>query len=253
MTTSPGWVIHRYDSVPSTMDVAARLARLGVPERTAVVAAPPTAGRGRAGRAWQAPFGSSLFCTLILRPPVAPDRLSTLPLVTGVAVAEAIEELTGAPVQLKWPNDVWIGSDPERRKVAGILAASALRGSAIEHALIGIGVNIAAADALPPGATTLQAATGAAPPAHELLLTILARVDPAYDAFVSSGGRSALGQWRSRAVLLGEQVALEDARRVHRGVFVGIDEDGALLLRDREQGLLRFVAGDLIRGPRALP
>lgn len=254
MTTSPGWVIHRYDSVPSTMDVAARLARLGVPERTAVVAAEQTAGRGRAGRPWHAPPGSSLFCTLILRPPVAPERLSTLPLVTGIAVAEAIEALTGSPVQLKWPNDVWIGSDPERRKVAGILVASALHGAAIDHVLVGVGINISAeAGELPDGATSLLSATDARIGIGELVAAAVSTFDRQYEGFCRSGGAPSLAGWRSRAALLGEQVTVEAEGAIRGGTFSGIDDAGALLLRDADGGLHRIVAGDLTRGPRVAP
>src|SRR5688500_8120277 len=102
MTGDQRWVIHRYDRGTSTMDVAAALARFGAPDRSAAISTEQPAGRGRAGRTWQAPPGSSLFCTLILRPRVAADRLSTLPLVTAVAVAEAIETRTNSPVQVKW-------------------------------------------------------------------------------------------------------------------------------------------------------
>ncbi len=109
VTDDPGWLIHRYDSVASTMDVASQLARFGARERTAVVSTEQTAGRGRGGRSWQAAAGSAVFATLILRPPVAAHRLSTLPLIAGVAVAEAIERIAGCAVWLKWPNDVWLG------------------------------------------------------------------------------------------------------------------------------------------------
>lgn len=251
MTNRPGWTIHRYDRVASTMDVAARLATFGAPERTAVVSAEQTAGRGRAGRSWQAPPGSSLFCTLILRPGVSPDRLSTLPLVTGVAVAEAIEELTGTPVQLKWPNDVWIGPDPERRKVAGILVTSTMRGGAADVVLVGIGVNVSADHAdLPPGATSLLAATGVQTASDEAFLCLLARFDRAYETLLASAGRPSLDSWRSRAALLGEPVTIEDRDRSFAGTFAGIDNDGALLLHDPVSGVYRVVAGDLTRGPR---
>jgi BirA family biotin operon repressor/biotin-[acetyl-CoA-carboxylase] ligase len=246
-----GWVVHRYDRVASTMDVADALARFGAPDRTAVVSAEQTAGRGRAGRSWQAPPGSSLFCTLILRPAVAPERLSTLPLLTGVAVAEAIEETTREPVQLKWPNDLWIGTNPERRKVGGILTTSTLHGRAVNVALVGIGVNVSVEpDAPPPGATSLLAATGVRIAPADLLDTLLARFDHAYAAFIATGGRPSLDGWLSRAALLGEPVTIEDAGRRHSGIFAGIDDDGALILNHPVTGTRRVVAGDLTRGPQ---
>jgi BirA family biotin operon repressor/biotin-[acetyl-CoA-carboxylase] ligase len=245
------WVVHRYDRVASTMDVAAALARCGAPDCTAVVSFEQTAGRGRAGRSWESPPGSSLFCTLILRPAVAPERLSTLPLLAGVAVAEAIEKTTGTPVQLKWPNDLWIGADPERRKAGGILTTSAIRGQEVDFALVGIGINVAAeADALPPGATSLHVATGARIDVADLFATILACFDRVYTEPLASGGHPSLDSWRSRAALLGEPVVIEDAGRSHSGIYAGIDDDGALLLHDPTSGMRRVVAGDLTRGPQ---
>jgi BirA family transcriptional regulator, biotin operon repressor / biotin---[acetyl-CoA-carboxylase] ligase len=236
------------------MDAAADLARLGAPDRTAVVSAAQTAGRGRAGRAWQAPPGVSLFCTLLLRPGVAPERLSTLPLVAGIAAAVAIEEMTGAPAQLKWPNDLWIGTNPERPKVGGILTTSTLRGGTVDFALIGIGINVAAeSDSLPAGGTSLLVATGAHIETADLFATILARFDRAYETFLAAEGHPSLAEWRSRAALLGEPVTIQDAGRVLSGIYTGIDDDGALLLHDPETGLRRVVAGDVTRGPWQLP
>lgn len=120
MTHDPCWLIHRYDSVATTMDIASWLAWFGARERTVVVSAEQTAGRGRGGRSWHAAAGSAVFATLVLRPPVAARRLSTLPLIAGVAVAEAIESISGRSVRLKWPNDVWLGVEGGAAKVAGI-------------------------------------------------------------------------------------------------------------------------------------
>ncbi|MCA9877789.1 MAG: biotin--[acetyl-CoA-carboxylase] ligase, partial [Thermomicrobiales bacterium] len=115
--TAPRWVIQHYPTLTSTMDRAAAFARGGGPEGVVVVSDEQTAGRGRASRAWYSPSGAALYATLLLRPPVPPPALATLPLLAGVAVAEVLESLTGAPAQLKWPNDVWLGGDPAHQKV----------------------------------------------------------------------------------------------------------------------------------------
>ena len=142
VTDDPGWLIHRYDSVASTMKVASQFALFGARERTVVVSTEQTDGRGRGGRSWRAEAGSAVFATLILRPPVAAPRLSTLPLIAGVAVAEAIERIAGCTVWLKWPNDVWLGVDAHFAKVAGVLVTTSLRGDTVDHALVGIGINV---------------------------------------------------------------------------------------------------------------
>lgn len=251
MTNASHWIIQRYSTLPTTMDRAALLADLGAPERTAVVSGEQTAGRGRGGRAWQSARDAGLYCTLILRPGLPPDRLSPLSLIAGVAVAEAIAETTGSHARLKWPNDVWLGDDPMRQKAAGILLSSSLTSANGPYVLLGIGINIAAPHAaLPDGATSILAATGAQPTPAELLASLLTHIDRAYDAFLAAGGRSSLDAWRARAALLGEQVSILDGARQHTGTFVDIDDDGALLLSQHSGQIIRIVAGDLVRGPR---
>ncbi|MBA3449664.1 MAG: biotin--[acetyl-CoA-carboxylase] ligase [Chloroflexia bacterium] len=249
--TRNGWVIHRYGRVSSTMDVAAHLAQFGATDRTVVVSDEQSAGRGRSGRVWESPAATALFCTLLLRPGVAPDRLSTLPLVAGAAVAEAIECVAGCPARLKWPNDVWLGADDVRRKVAGILLTSFVQGGGVNHVLLGIGINIAGApETLPPGATSIEAATGLTTSVEEVLTTLLDRFDPIYANFQEAGGRPSLDGWRTRAALIGELVTIADAGRNLTGLFSDIDADGALLLEGSDGAVRRVFAGDLTRGPR---
>ena len=251
MIHGPGWFIHRYDSLPSTMDVASQFAQFGARERTVIVSTEQTAGRGRGGRSWQAPAGRAVFTTLILRPPVAGCRLSTLPLIAGVAVAQAIERVTGRAVLLKWPNDVWLGVDAGFAKVAGVLVTSSLRGNIVDHALVGIGINVLGrAQDLPPGATTIEAAAGIAATPNEVLHGVLERFAEAYVEFVAADGRPSLDPWLARAALLGQVVTLEEAGRSRTGTFVGIAEDGGLLIEEPGHPIDKVVAGDLVRGPR---
>lgn len=250
MTATPRWVVQHYPTLSSTMDRAGMFARAGAPEGVVVVSDEQTAGRGRSGRAWHSPPGVALYATLLLRPDVPPPALATLPLVAGVAVAEALEALTGAPVQLKWPNDVWLGSGPERRKVAGILLTSAISGQQVDHVLCGIGVNLSTPlPDVPPGGTSVLASTGKVVLVHDMLDALLMAFADHYRAYLEAGGHPALDAWRARAAMLGEFVTVQDAGQARTGRFAGIDTDGALLL-ERDGALHRVVAGDLTRGPR---
>ena len=103
---------------------------------------------------------------------------------------------------------------------------------------------------LPESAVSLRVATGMEHDLEDLLQNLLARLDAAYRAFLSSEGCPDLEPWRQRAALIGERVAIVDGGVERIGVFAGIDEDGALLLSMADEGVLRVVAGELSRGPK---
>src|SRR5215510_3384097 len=112
-----------FAQVGSTNDVARQWALANAPTRSVVVAEEQVAGRGRFGRVWTAPAGSSLLMSVILRPRVTPARLSRMTMVGAVSLAEVLEDLAPWLIGLKWPNDVQV----KGRKVAGILAETALQ------------------------------------------------------------------------------------------------------------------------------
>jgi BirA family biotin operon repressor/biotin-[acetyl-CoA-carboxylase] ligase len=229
----------------STMDEVERYAREGAAEGLVVVADYQTAGRGRAGRSWTAPPGTALLCSFLLRPPLSPDRLSTLPLIVGVAVAEAIEDCAPVRCQLKWPNDVWIGG----HKVAGVLMKASSAAGEVGYAALGVGINVSGEIAgLPAGATSVLAASASEVDRSRLLRRLVGRLQAHYDRFLRADGRPDLTSWRERAALLDEVVAVEDAGSRVIGRFVRVDPDGALLL-DVGGALRRIVSGDLTRGP----
>lgn len=150
----------------------------GAPEGAVAATGEQTEGRGRLGRTWQAPAGTSLLFSIVLEPPVPAARLSELSLVAGAAVAEAIASETGLRTSVKHPNDVLVGG----RKVAGILAEAA-----DGRVVLGIGVNISQTEAELPGdtATSLFLAGATADPVP-LLATILERLEVHYDRWVTS-------------------------------------------------------------------
>ncbi len=146
------------------------------PEGAVAATEEQTEGRGRLGRDWRAPRGSSLLCSVLLRPALPVERWPELPLVAGGAVAEAVRA-AGVEPTLKHPNDVLV----DGRKLAGILA-EARNGIVV----LGIGVNVLQAEAgLPDGATSLRL-EGASVARAELLAEILDLLERAYDDWSES-------------------------------------------------------------------
>jgi BirA family biotin operon repressor/biotin-[acetyl-CoA-carboxylase] ligase len=210
----------------STNDLARALAIAGAPHGALVTAGVQSAGRGRQGRAWAAPPGRALLCSLLLR---AYDPL--LPLRAGLAVAD----LAGAAARVKWPNDVLL----DDRKLAGILVEARPQEG---WAVLGIGVNVAVDPAELPADVRARAATLGRRPAQleetltELLGLLAGRLEEPPAA--------SLAQLRARD-------ALRD-RAIHwpggEGVGAGIDDAGALLVRTPDGALRTLDAGEVHLG-----
>ena len=123
---------------PSTNAVALALADEGAPEWTVVASGHQTAGRGRLGRSWASAPGRSLLFSLVLRPPLPPERAPLLSLLAAAEMVDACPQPPDEPVRAKWPNDLLIGE----RKVGGILPEAGVEGSRLRHLVLGIGVNV---------------------------------------------------------------------------------------------------------------
>ena len=131
--------IYRYDVVDSTNAVCKELAAQGAPDGTAVVAGQQTAGRGRLGRGFESPPGMGLYLSMLWRPVTSPEGLLPLTAMAAASAALALRRVTGAPVAIKWPNDLVLNG----RKLAGLLTESALTGSGgVDYVVIGLGVNL---------------------------------------------------------------------------------------------------------------
>ena len=184
-------------------------------EGTVAVADVQTAGRGRLGRTWEAPPRSAVLVSVLLRP--SADRpLPQLALVAGVAVADALEELTGLSVQIKWPNDVML----RRTKVAGILAEA--RESAV---VVGIGVNVnQTREQLPNRGGSLRTATGLEWDRDAVLDAVLGALGTRYEQWRVGGLDAVYDGLGSRDFLRGRSVTVDDTS----GTAELIDRDGRL-------------------------
>ena len=153
------------------MDLAAERAAAGEPAGLVVVAEEQTQGRGRHGRRWEAPHGTSLLFTVLCRPPLALVQDERLSVRVAERVAAAIARVTGLEAAIKEPNDLLVGD----RKLAGILLQSRIEGQRLDHLLIGIGINVnISPEQLPlPTATSILAETGCPVDRRALLLAVL--------------------------------------------------------------------------------
>ena len=210
----------------STNERARELVAGGAPHGTLVTAAEQTAGRGRQGRTWSAPTGSSLLLSLVLSPP---SRM--LPLAAAVAVCEAVDAAPGAEDRgaalIKWPNDIVLDRPPNLAKLAGILVEARVQES---WAVLGIGLNAAVEiDALPPPLRDTAATMGLDPAELEPLLASLLEI--LSDRLAESPDRT-LAAWASRDALKGRRIewAAPGGPAAGSGTADGIDGDGRLVV-----------------------
>lgn len=203
-----------------------------------------TAGRGRLGRAWTAPPGTSLAISVLLKPRIPADRYGWLSLLAGTAMATALRA-AGVPASVKWPNDVLIGG----RKVCGLLAEALPDGSG---AVLGAGLNHRlAADELPvPTATSLAIEGGPTDP-DALIAGWLERLRSLVGALEAAGGDPVASGLHAAVTGTCEtigrrvRVSLPDGSAVV-GTATGIDADGRIeVAADRIGGTTAIATGDV--------
>ena len=246
------------DSTPSTNADVGRAARAGAAEGSVVCAELQTAGRGRLGRSWSSPTGAGLTFSLLLRPAVADADWGWLPLLAGVAVAGALQDTTGVPVALKWPNDLVVAG-PDRsggagpRKLGGILMERVTDGPR-PAAVVGVGIDVLhdAADLPVPTATSLALEGAGALDRETVLAAVLSALRGWYRRWTDAGGdsvRSGLADaYRERCLTLGSRVRVESAGGPPLvGRAVDVDRLGRLLVEPVGGGAVEAVAaGDVV-------
>lgn len=241
MSWPAGYGLKEFDEIDSTNEEARRMASRGETGPVWIVTRRQTAGRGRRGRQWIAPEGN-LSATLLLAPGRPASQCAQLSFAAALAASDALF-VSGAENKVKWPNDVLV----DGRKIAGILLESASQGTADPPWLaIGIGINLKhfPADTEFP-ATSLAAAGLVAPEPMQVLERLAGALAKWYDVWRTTGFPPVREAWLARAAGLGSRMRARLANGEILGVFEGIDDSGALLLRETQDRLRVISAGEV--------
>jgi BirA family biotin operon repressor/biotin-[acetyl-CoA-carboxylase] ligase len=229
-----------YPELSSTMDEAGKLGEGDTEEGAVVVAEVQSAGRGRQGRSWVSQPGN-LLVSVLFRPSL--DALPFISIIGGIAAARAVRKVTGLEVNIKWPNDLLIGG----RKVAGILAESAIAGDTVWYAVLGVGMNVSLdtdqTEEIATFATSINAAAGQEVPREDLLRQFLMDLDALYLALAQ--GISPIEEWQGLLSTTGQRLMATWGNDTYNGVAEGTDPMGNLLLRQDDGSLLTLTAGDV--------
>ncbi|MGH7945156.1 MAG: biotin--[acetyl-CoA-carboxylase] ligase [Opitutaceae bacterium] len=235
------------DEVDSTNDEAARLLAAGRPVPFAVIARRQSHGRGRFGRSWQSDSTANLYASFAFRPRVEPQRMQTFTLWMGLNICELLTNFAGVAPGIKWPNDILF----DGRKAGGMLTEARVDADQIRDLVFGLGLNVNTPAGRWPSdlarrAIALAEVTGSTLDLNRLAAALIGRVLLAHQIFADGEHLETFADlWNRYDLLRGKSIALLEGGRRHRGVVTGVDDEGALLLRDEQGKVQRFRAGEV--------
>ena len=248
----PKWVgceILYFDSIDSTNTKAQELAEKGYPSGTLVVADKQIAGKGRRGRNWESPSGCGIFMTLMLKPDINPNNASMLTLVSALAVAKALADITGKDAKIKWPNDIIVNG----KKLVGILTEMSTQIDYINHVTIGVGINVNLTEfpeEIRETATSLRLECGHVVKRAPLIAAVMKRFEQNYTVFLEHGDLSGLKERYSKLLVNKDrEVRILGAKEQYNAYALGINQTGELIVRKEDGTEEAVYAGEVsVRG-----
>ncbi|MCB6201505.1 biotin--[acetyl-CoA-carboxylase] ligase [Extibacter muris] len=233
----------------STNIQAKALGEKGAVHGTLVVADRQTAGKGRRGRRWTSPPGTSIYMTILLKPQFLPSKAPMLTLVMALSVAEGIKGVTGLPAQIKWPNDIVVNG----KKVCGILTEMSAEVDYINYVVTGAGVNVNT-DSFPEEiartATSLYIEGGSKLRRAKLAARIVERYEKNYEMFLETEDLSRLKDTYNRLLVnCRKEVRILEPGNEYEAIASGIDDTGELIVTTEDGKEKAIYAGEVsVRG-----
>ena len=248
-TTWAGKKVVYYDETDSTNNQAKAYGEKGEAHGTLFVADMQVAGKGRRGRVWVSPAGSSIYMTILLHPDVLPTKAPQLTLVMAMAVAEGIRKVTGLETKIKWPNDIIVNG----RKVCGILTEMSTEIDYINYVVIGDGINVnqeTFPEEIRDTATSLKIETGSSVRRSVLIATIMECFEQFYEVFMTTEDLSGLQErYNAMLVNLGREVRVLEPGNEYEAHALGINRTGELIVRTVDGQEKEIYAGEVsVRG-----
>ena len=242
-----GKTVHFARETDSTNLWIKRLAKEGASEGTLALAEFQSAGRGRLGRSWEVPEGTSVMMSILLRPKFEPQYAPTLTLVMGMAVAKAVKNL-GFDVSIKWPNDVVVS----HKKICGILTEMGVRAGKIDYAVIGVGINVNIREfpeEMADKATSLYLESGREFDRSQIPGLVMEAFEEYYEKFAATCDLSGLKEEYESILANYNQPVRVLAKEPYEGVARGITDGGELLVEKTDGTIVAVSAGEVsVRG-----
>lgn len=238
-----------FDETDSTNLQAKRAGEGDAPHGSLFVADCQLTGRGRRGRNWDSPKGSSIFMTYLFRPEIEIGVVSRLTIVAALAVANAINKAPGISAGIKWPNDVVVNG----KKVCGILTEMSSEGMDINYVVCGIGINVnnkSFSEDLKDKATSIFLETGIKYDRAKLIADITNELEVLYNEFIKTGElTNILDEYNSLLVNCGKQVLVIENNSSAEYEAVGLQPDGSLRVKANDGSIRDIISGEVsVRG-----
>lgn len=218
-------------TVDSTNNYAKKEAAKGAPEGLVIVSEEQTAGKGRLGRRFESPGKTGIYMSILLRPKFSAQESLSITTASAVAVAKAIEEISGNPAKIKWVNDVYMNE----KKVCGILTEASINfeTGGLEYAVSGIGINVKYPDGgFPEEISSIAGAVFDSECGDDIRCRLIAAIiDNFFELYNKLPHRAYLEEYRSRSLLTGREVDFIFEGKDESGVVTGIDDSARLLVR----------------------
>lgn len=234
--------------IDSTNNEADRQISYGQKSPFAVVSSCQTKGRGRLGRDWYSASADNLYLSVVFEPNIPPQQLQHFTLWAGIHICRALQNFVpSAPLKIKWPNDLHC----EGRKFAGMLTEAKMDADGLKTIVFGIGLNVNSnpmefPEEIRKLATSLYAVHGDELPLNEVAAAVLKAIETAYSRCIQNTNTESLAEaWEPLDSLYGKPVTAVMNSKEITGIASGIDESGAILLKDESGQLQPVRAGDV--------
>lgn len=238
--------IQHFFKTDSTNRVALEFGHADAPEGTVVLAEEQTAGKGRAGRAWQSDRAAGIYVTLLLRPRLAPVQAPLLTMMAGLSARAAMEAQSGLAPDLKWPNDLLLRG----KKTGGILTEMHAEPSQVRFVIVGIGLNVNQEkfpSELSEKATSLRIETGKQASRMELLVRLLREFENDYNRFLREGPAAVTRRFETvSSYAQGKRVRVTSGTDSFAGTTAGLGPEGLLQVKRDDGQVVTVISGDVV-------
>ena len=242
------FTINYYPCLDSTNEEAERQFYQKLQPPFAIISSKQTKGRGRLGRQWQSQKSTNLYCSILFAPNIAPEKLQKFTLWAGLEVCKALQKyISDSDLKIKWPNDLYY----RERKLSGMLTEAKIDTDRMHTIVFGIGINVnSSAKTMPQSiqsiATSLKEITGGTISLNQIAIAVIAAVIRAYSICMNPEESTKLPiQWQDYDYLKNKRVELMQNHKTIKGTVLGINDDGALLLKTDADVIKTIHSGDV--------